>query len=207
MGLLAVRNVALFALVAPPVLSRHAVAALDDLALTPRLSWLAIFTHTLPPPRPRRPLVLLNLLLLILVLAGAGAKIGLDLIRLEDPAVWGQGLPLEAAEFLEQAQLPGRMFNTYNWGGYLIWRLYPDDPVFVDGRTDLYALNSRVLEDYALVHWVRPGWEEVLDRYGIGYVVTERTGLLDVMLAGSGGWQPVHQDDLAIVYTRSEAGP
>jgi hypothetical protein len=207
MGLLAVRNIALFALVAPPVLTRHAVAALDDLALVPRLSWLAALTHTLSPARPRRTQTLLNLLLLLLVLVGAGAKAGLDLARLQDPAVWGRGLPLEAVQYLREQEMPGPMFNTYNWGGYLIWSLYPGERVFVDGRTDLYALNSRVLEDYAVVHWLRPGWRQVLDNYGIGFILTERTGLLDVMLAETGGWQAAYQDDIAVIYVRSQGMP
>jgi hypothetical protein len=208
MGLLAVRNFALFALVAPPVLSRHAVFALDDLATTqPRLSRLAALTHPLPPPPPRRTLSLLNLLLLVLVVIAAGGKIGADLFSLQDPKVWGAGLPLEAVEYLQEHDPPGQMFNSYNWGGYLIWSLYPDKPVFVDGRTDLYALNGTVLADYSQVHWIRPGWEEILDRYDIGYVVTERTGLLDMMLAEETGWGVVHQDDLAVIYQRREGSP
>lgn len=207
MGLLAVRNIALFALLAPPVLSRHAVAVVNDLALTPRLSWLGALAHTHPSPRPSRALGLLNLLLLVLVLAGAGAKIGLELARVDEPAVWGQALPLAAADYLQDADLPGQMFNSYNWGGYLIWRLYPDKPVFVDGRTDLYALNSQVLEDYVQVHWLRPGWQGVFDKYGIGYVVTERTGLLDVALAGEAGWHRIYGDDVAVIYGRGEAEP
>jgi hypothetical protein len=208
MGLLAVRNVALFALVTPPVLTRHAVATLDDLATeNPRLSWLAALTHTLPAPRPRHAQALLNALLLGLVVIGAGAKVGLDLVRLQDPAVWGKGLPLQAAEYLRAHDLPGQMFNTYNWGGYLIWSLYPEKPVFVDGRTDLYALNGQVLEDYAQVHWIRPGWPQVLEEYGVGYVITERTGLLDVILAEASGWDAVYQDDVAVVYARAGAQP
>ena len=206
MGLLAVRNVALFALVAPPVLSRHAVSALDELAHQPRLSWLGALTHTRPAPRPRRAQGLLNLALLVLVLVAAGAKIGLDLVGLDEPDVWGEGLPVGAAEYLRETDLPGRMFNSYNWGGYLIWSLYPEKPVFVDGRTDLYALNSQVLEDYVLVHWQRPGWREVFERYGIGYAVTERGGLLDVALAGEGGWDEVYGDDVAVVYLREGEG-
>jgi len=203
MGLLAVRNVALFALVTPPVLSRHTVAALDDLAIeNPRLSWLAALTHALRPPRMRRGQALLNSLLLILVLLAAVVKVSLDLVSLQDSEVWGRGLPLKAAEYLRHHELPGKMFNTYNWGGYLIWSLFPDRPVFVDGRTDLYALNSQVLEDYSQVHWIRPGWARVLDDHDIGYVVTERTGLLDMMLAKAGGWDTVYQDDVAIVYAR-----
>ncbi|MEJ2211763.1 MAG: hypothetical protein P8129_22385 [Anaerolineae bacterium] len=157
-------------------------------------------------PRPRRAQGLLNLALLALVLVVAGAKIGLDLVCLDEPDVWGEGLPVGAAEYLREADLPGRMFNSYNWGGYLIWSLYPQTPVFVDGRTDLYALNSQVLDDYVLVHWQRPGWRRVFERYGIGYVVTERGGLLDVALAGEGGWDQVYGDDVAVVYVRGGGG-
>jgi hypothetical protein len=208
MGLLSVRNIALFALVTPPVLTRHAVAVLDDLATAnPRLSWLAALTHTLPAPRPRRTQALLNTLLLALAVIGAGVKVGLDLVRLQDSDVWGQGLPLEAAEYLRDHDLPGQMFNSYNWGGYLIWSLYPNKPVFVDGRTDLYALNSQVLEDYAQVHWIRPDWPQILDKYGIGYIVTERTGLLDAMLAVTGDWDAIYQDDVAVIYARATEMP
>jgi hypothetical protein len=207
MSLLAARNVALFAVVTPPVLTRHAVSALDDLAENQRLSWLAALTHSLRPSPPRGALALLNAMLLVVILAGAATKVGIELVRLQAPEVWGQGLPLQATEFLREHELPGEMFNTYNWGGYLIWSLYPDKPVFVDGRTDLYAFNSEVLEDYAQVHWVRPGWAQILDRYGVGYVITERTGLLDAMLGEVGTWKVVYQDDLAVIYARQVATP
>jgi hypothetical protein len=207
MGLVAARNISLFALVAPPVLSCHAAAVLEDLSQRPRLAWLGKLAHSRPGPRPKRALGLLNLLLLVLVLALAGVRVGLELDGLGERKTGGQTLPVGAADYLSEADLPGKMFNSYSWGGYLIWRLYPDKPVFVDGRTDLYAFNSRVLEDYVLVHWIRPGWEAVFDRYGIGYVVTERTGLVDMMLAESDGWRETYRDDVAVVYEREEAGP
>jgi hypothetical protein len=202
MGLLAARNVALFALVAAPVLSRHVVTALDELALAPRLSWLGALSHTLPPPQPSRVQSVLNVVLLAIVVVAGGSKAGVDLIHLEDPAVWGRGLPVKAVEYLENNDLPGKMLNTYNWGGYLIWSLYPKQPVFIDGRTDLYALNSQVLDDYVIVHWVRPSWQKVLDEYEIGYVVTEKGGLLSVMLANTIGWRIVYSDSIAAIYVR-----
>jgi hypothetical protein len=207
MALLAVRNIALFALVVPPILTRHAVAALDDLATAnPHLSWLGALTHTLSP-RPRQGQILLNALLLALVVTGAAVKVSMDVVRIQNPVTWGKALPLEAVEYLREHDLPGNMFNTYNWGGYLIWSLFPDEPVFVDGRTDLYALNSRVLEDYTRIHWTRPGWRQILEDYEIGYVLTENTGLLDAMLAGTEGWDLVHQDDVAVIYRRVEEKP
>ena len=133
--------------------------ALEDLAVAnPRLSRLAAVTHTRPTRHLRRGLVLLNLLLLTAVVIGAGIKVAVDMINLQEPEVWGKGLPLEAAEYLRDHDPPGFMFNSYNWGGYLIWSLYPDRLVFIDGRTDLYALTGTVLEDYSQVHWIRPGW-------------------------------------------------
>ena len=137
----------------------------------------------------------------------AGSKITVDMIHLQEPEVWGQGLPLEAAEYLRNHDLPGQMFNSYNWGGYLIWSLYPEKPVFIDGRTDLYALNGTVLADYSQVHWIRPGWEEILDRYDTGFVVTEHTGLLDTVLAERAGWRVIHRDDLAVIYQRTGSTP
>ena len=206
MGLLAVRNVALFALVAAPILARYATAALDELALSPRLSWLGMITHTLPLPRPRRSIVALNTTLLAVVLAVAGVMVGLNLIRLQDSTVWGKGLPLQSVEYLRQHDLPGQMFNSYNWGGYLIWALYPDKPVFVDGRTDLYAFNG-VLDDYVQVQLAGPGWQEILDRYNVGYVVTEQGGLLTSALDGSGNWQKVYSDTLAVIHVRTGVTP
>jgi hypothetical protein len=207
MALLAVRNIALFALVAAPVLSRSLVAALDELALMPRFSWLGVLAHIRPSPHPRRAAAYLNGVLLALVVVGGSVTVTVDLARVRDPGVWGKGLPLGAVQYLRTHDLPGQMFNTYNWGGYLIWSLYPENPVFVDGRTDLYALNGRVLDDYAIVHWAQPGWQEVLDQYHVGYVITERAGLLDMLLAQANDWRPVYHDTLAAIYVRSEETP
>ena len=42
--------------------------------------------------------------------------------------------PVDAAAFLKKNRISGNMFNPYAWGGYLIWALYPDHKVFIDGR-------------------------------------------------------------------------
>ncbi len=34
---------------------------------------------------------------------------------------------------------PQPIYNEYIWGGYLIWRLYPDYRVYIDGRADVYG--------------------------------------------------------------------
>ena len=92
------------------------------------------------------------------------------------------------------------MYNSYNWGGYLIWAL-PDEPVFADGRTDVY---NEFLLDYVKVMFVRPGWKEVLDRYGVRLALTERDGFLATMLEVQLDWKLIYQDDQATIWVRQE---
>jgi hypothetical protein len=90
------------------------------------------------------------------------------------------------------------MYNSYNWGGYLLWAL-PEEPVFVDGRTDLY--DDGFLREYFQVMFVHPGWQEVLDRYRVRLALTERDSILATLLATQPGWRQVYSDDQAVIYT------
>ena len=47
--------------------------------------------------------------------------------------------PGEAADFVLKQGLPGNLFNFFNEGSYLIFRLGPERKVFIDGRTELYG--------------------------------------------------------------------
>src|SRR5439155_22881855 len=59
-------------------------------------------------------------------------------------------LPAEAAAVVEERGYAGPLYNHFNWGGYLIWRL-PGLPVAMDGRTNLYGVEkaSHSLEVWA----------------------------------------------------------
>jgi len=52
--------------------------------------------------------------------------------------------PMKACDLIRANQLPEPLFNTYSWGGFLIWYL-PEYPVAIDGRLDLYGdeINDR----------------------------------------------------------------
>ncbi|MBI4769118.1 MAG: hypothetical protein HY784_01565, partial [Chloroflexi bacterium] len=90
-----------------------------------------------------------------------------------------------------------------NWGGYLTWALYPDYPVFVDGRTDLY--EDAFLREYLRTAQGAPGWEATLERYGVRLVLVEADSGLDRELGRSAGWTLAYRDELAVVYARTTA--
>lgn len=58
----------------------------------------------------------------------------------------GEYLPEKVADFLLEHKLEGPMFNTYEIGGYLLWRLYPDYRVFIDPRHGPYT--KYLADDY-----------------------------------------------------------
>jgi hypothetical protein len=91
------------------------------------------------------------MVLAILILAVA-IKAGVDFPPAANQEAFRETMPVDAVAFIKQKSPPGRLFNSYNWGGYLLWEL-PEYPVFIDGRTDLY--NDDVISQWLQV--VRAG--------------------------------------------------
>jgi hypothetical protein len=196
MAFLAGRNIALFALVAPLVLTRH----LDPLISlwARRLGVRYAPARGVPPTRVQR--ILNGLILGVLLLAVAGKAILIFPVEVNQ-AHFDDILPVQAVAYIKVAKPPGRLFNTYNWGGYLLWDL-PDYPVFIDGRTDLY--NDEVINTWLQVIRAEEGWQEVLEKWKIELILMEPNLPLASQLPGN-GWQAVYEDGLAVVYQRLDS--
>jgi hypothetical protein len=206
MALWAGRNIALFALVTAPVLMRYGAEAIRTL-------WEAIRAYDVEQGMlsqlgrkqiaPGPWLTGLNWLILILALSLCVLKVYQPLRPEVNLAAQEEYLPVEAVQFIRANNLPGPMFNSYNWGGYLIWHLYPDYPVFIDGRTDLY--DDQFIREYLKVPWVRPGWREVLGQYRVNFILIESESILAAFLAEGDEWQRIYTDDIASIFLRSTA--
>ena len=143
----------------------------------------------------------LNLVLIVLVLVGALAKIALVLKPVAVAEAQAQTLPVEAVAYLNRARPPGPIFNTYNWGGYLIYAA-PEYPVYVDGRTDLYG--DSFLTRYLQVATGARGWQADFDNYGINVALVETSGALADNLRERPGWTVAYEDSLAAVFVREQ---
>jgi hypothetical protein len=121
-------------------------------------------------PRPRFAAgyaILVGVVVLALVAFG-GTTLAFSFSQLE----YGVGITehkfsFEAAEFLRRNPVQGRMFNFFDIGGFLDWQLYPGALTFLDGRT----YNQQVFMEHQSVTGGMPGWERVVDKYGITYFV------------------------------------
>lgn len=111
-------------------------------------------------------------------------------------------LPVKAADFIKSTGINGRMFNSYNFGGYLIYRLYPEQKVFIDGRADMYG--DDFVNEYVKIAKVQPGWEKAFDKYNIDYVIIGLNEPLTQLLRVRGDFRLVYADDHHAVLVRNE---
>jgi hypothetical protein len=120
--------------------------------------------------------------------------------------------PSGAADFLLAHHVEGPIFNTYEYGGYLIWRLWPAQRVFIDGR----SLSESLFQDYGkiLYNVEENGVNEaqlLLDRYGVQTIVMNTfeysQGLVYRLAPALADpqqteWKLVYDDPTAIVLMR-----
>jgi hypothetical protein len=99
----------------------------------------------------------------------------------------------------------GRIFTSDQWGDYLIYRLYPDINVFVDGRSDFYGGDhEQICQD---VWNVRHDWEQKLARYRVDTVLLPAEAPLAGALKESGRWRVAYDDGRAIVFRAAGGVP
>jgi hypothetical protein len=148
-----------------------------------------------PPYEPSKDRYALNAVLMIAVVAG--------LIRYfpatsEIEAEIANAFPVEAVQYLRQTAVPGPMFNTYNFGGYLVWA---GQKVFIDGRADPYERGG-VFADYLEVAKLQPRALAVLRRYGVRSCLLQRDEPLATLLSALPEWQQAHADKLSVLFVR-----
>ncbi len=110
--------------------------------------------------------------------------------------------PESAVRLMKRGHWPGKLYNDYVWGGYLIWELYPQRPVFIDGRAEVYY-PTKAFDDEMKIHNVAAGWDQALDRREVEVVLTSKTGALASALARHPKWKLAFTGKVEVVYTRN----
>jgi hypothetical protein len=106
-----------------------------------------------------------------------------------------------AIDFLRANPIRGNMFNNDEIGDHVIYNLYPQYKVFVDGRLDMYG--TRILKEYDRVISLQPGWRDVLVKYDINFVFYYTDSLLSRILTSDEGWRQIYIDNVASIFLRN----
>jgi len=182
-ALRSMRNVPLFAVAVVPLVAEQLAA------------FLPTGSRSAPP---KRVMSLINSLLVGIVILVAGLQV--VNISLEQPDSEAENFPKAAVDWIAENRPAGNLYNTYGWGGYLIWRLYPEYQVYIDGRADVYG--DEFIYDYMHIYSAQPGWEAALETDGVNTVLLQPGEPLANALLQSEGWQVAFEDEQSVIFIR-----
>lgn len=111
-------------------------------------------------------------------------------------------LPVQATDVIVQRGIRDPIFSQDSWGGYLIYRLYPEKRVFVDDRHDLYG--EEFLKDYLKSIRVAPEWEKFLNEKRVNWALLPAKSSLANMLEETSKWNLIYQDQTAALLERKD---
>lgn len=197
-GLVSIRNVPLFGLVAVPLLALHANAAWralpDPRDIRTRFAATAASGSTLGWAVP------VGLALALLGL-NHGRVGGVQLVadRL-DPTVF----PVAAVAQAREAGLRGRLFSEFTWGGYVDYA-WPEQKIFIDGGTDFFGVE--LFREYGRIKRLSPGWRTLLERWKIDLTLLRPSSSLAHELSRDGRWIPWHCDSVAVLFRLAPDSP
>jgi hypothetical protein len=148
--------------------------------------------------------------LALLLTAGSAALMARGAVQ---PGAVDWKFPEHAADFILQHHIRGRIFNTYTQGGYLLWRLWPEQQVFQDGR----ALNERIFNDGTRIAANADAvggasGEELLRQYGIDVIIVDGFdplfGMVNYLVPALADpaqkeWKLVYRDVNDVIYMRN----
>jgi hypothetical protein len=138
-------------------------------------------------------------MLAVVAYNGLNGELGIGLKKAQFPEA--------AATFLLANHLPGNLYNFYDHGGYLMWRLYPQYLVFVDGRNT----DTELLETSNRIDGGITGWQADLSRHGVNTIITRTCydddgGPIKLVsnLVNDPGWALVYADNVAVIFLRRD---
>jgi hypothetical protein len=183
----AVRHIPIFVLLAIPVIAE----ALPAASASPAVA------QPHPISSRFRPLFSGAVLMLMAVLA----LVKWVTLAHNQDAREAEQFPEKAVAFLRDSDRPRKIFVYYDWGGYAIWKLYPEYRVFVDGRADLYGED--LLRQFETAVQLRTGWRDVLDSWKVEAALLPPSCALAQALLLDPNWHAAFRDSKAIILVRT----
>jgi hypothetical protein len=201
-GLKAYRNGIWFALLAAPLMCR-ALACLVA-SFCERWSARAGLRLNDAPATPDRP---------ALTYLIAAALIGFTVVlspwvyphvkRTGRTDLLAAGTPIRAMDYLAKHHLQGNMFHTQSYADYLLWRLWPEQRTFVDGRIHLFS--DHILNDYRAA-FEDPHWQARLAKYHIRLLLLDKGDAQSRKMIeearSSAHWRRHYEDEMSILFEK-----
>jgi hypothetical protein len=193
MALFSIRHVPLFALIIAPIIVSHSVAVFGAsagrFASFARKKGEGIAAVDASVRGATWPVAGVTI---VLIIAATGS-----IHFAFDPKI----KPVAAVEFLKREPVRGNMFNNDQIGGYIIYAANRNYKVFFDGRSDMYGVAR--MKEYNSITGFEPGWEKIVEKYGITWIIFDAKSTLSRYLLENTGWRLIYADKVADIFVKN----
>lgn len=113
-----------------------------------------------------------------------------------------------AVEFIKQNNIKGPMFNNFDIGSFLIWKMYPEEKVFIDGRPEAYSVDF-FEKIYKPMQENSSLWQQYSEQYKINYVIfgykdmTPWANLFLASISKNPNWPLIYADQTIVIFIKN----
>lgn len=118
----------------------------------------------------------------------------------QDPVYY----PLGAISYIKENHLKGNLLTEFNWGEYLIWVLYPDCRVSLDGRYETVYPEAVCLEYFDFIN-ARENWRDFLAKYPPDMILLDSRTKICSLLRQEKAWRLLYEDPGAALFVPAKA--
>lgn len=101
--------------------------------------------------------------------------------------------PTGAAAYIQEHHLAGKLLTEFNWGEYLIWVLYPQCRVSLDGRFETVYPEAVCREYFDFLNG-RVTWRQFLEKYPPDMILIDNRSKVYSFLREEKSWRQVYQE-------------
>ena len=176
-------------MVCPYLVFRLSAAVTDMKRRFPKLRLTPLSLHIIG--------ILLAVLMALQVYDGARRYVLTRCRIIVDPAMY----PISAVQFVQMNRLEGNVLLPFDWGEYVIWKLYPGCRVSIDGRFRT-VYPEAVIRDHFISGDDSAGWKALIDKYPADMLLVRQIPFFQGLINQPGPWIYVYSDPIAVVFLR-----
>ena len=199
----ALRNSIWFALIVPPILARHLAGWSVSLGKFGNWRTVRVARDWLSGLRVCRSHHRINAGIAVIVAVLVVLQSPWVRPRLYGTSLVSAQTPIGAMDYIEERELRGNILHPQVYGDYLMWRLWPKQRSFFDGRVHIFG--EEFVRSYQRI-FAETHWEELLASYDIRYLLLSKdeveAGSVRMIAAarGSGRWKTLYEDSLSVLF-------
>ena len=110
--------------------------------------------------------------------------------------------PAHAVAFMKKNRIQGNVLVPFDWGEYVLWHLYPESKVSIDGRFTTSYPDS-VIDPHFLAIDDEAGWKRLVEKFPSDVIIARQIPYFQKLAAQKNPtWIYVYSDRLSIVFIK-----